>query len=83
MPHNTEHWDSMREYEQRIKQLREQAQEEGIELSEDSISNLMSFLSDLTPAEGGNNPSRLSIHKTPAAADDEWQIPHLEKPEQG
>ena len=75
MPFNSDHWDSMREYEERIKELREHAEEEGIELSEDSISNAMSFLSALTPASGGENPSRLLKHRDDADTDDEWRIP--------
>ena len=87
MPHNTDHWDSMREYEERIKELREQAEEEGIEISEDSIKSAMSFLSDITPAQGGENPSRLLVHKTDTEAPDtdvdEWKIPNSENPTEG
>ena len=65
MPFNTDHWDSMRQYEERIQELREQAEEEGIELSEASVNAAMSFLSNLTPAQGGENPSRLLKHRDP------------------
>ena len=65
MPFNTDHWDSMRQYEERIQELREQAKEEGIELSEASVNAAMSFLSNLTPAQGGENPSRLLKHRDP------------------
>ena len=84
MPHNTEHWDSMRQYEERMKELREEAKEEGIEISEASISNAMDLLSSLSLAQGeGSEPSRLLIHKADSDAnsdassdvDDEWRIP--------
>ena len=79
MPFNTEHWDAMRQYEERMKELREQAEEENIEINETSISNAMSFLSGISPAQGGENPSRLMVHKDDADAEDdagdEWQIP--------
>ena len=76
MPHNTEHWDSMRQYEERMKELREEAKEEGIEISETSVSNAMSLLSSLSPAQGeGSEPSRLLIHKVDSDVDDEWRIP--------
>ena len=79
MPFNTEHWDSMREYEERMKKLREEAEEEGIEINETSINNAMSFLSAITEAQGGENPSRLMKHKDGSGTDtdDEWQIPVL------
>ena len=78
MPYNTEHWDSMRQYEERMKELRKEAEEEGIEVSETSISSAMSFLSAIMPAQGGENPSRLLKHKSDSGTDDEWRIPSLE-----
>ena len=79
MPYNTEHWDSMRQYEERIKELREAAEEDGIEINETSINNAMSILSDLTAAQGGENPSRLLIHKDDSGTDGEWCIPTLDE----
>ena len=81
MPHNTEHWDSMKEYEKRIQELREQAEEEGIAINEDSINNAMSILSDLTPAQGGENPSRLMVHKSEAGDSPQTETPQTEAPE--
>ena len=82
MPYNTDHWDSMREWEDRMKKLKEDALEEGIEVSDASINNAMSLFSALTPAQGGENPSRLLKHKDDsdayAYADDEWRIPTQE-----
>ena len=79
MPYNTEHWDSMRQYEERMKELKKEAEEEGIEVSETSISSAMSFLSDISLAQGeGSEPSRLLIHKKgDSGTDDEWRIPSL------
>ena len=62
-----------------MEELKEQAKEDGIEVSEDSISAAMSFLSAITPAQGGENPSRLLVHKENPdnSNDDEWRIPEL------
>ena len=70
-------WDIMREYEERLKKLREIAEEEGIEINEDSVNNAMNFLHDISPP-GSNpteEPSRLLEHKESNDSDDEWQIP--------
>ena len=70
-------WDGMRQYEERMKELREQAEEEGIEINETSISNAMDLLYALSPP--GTNPteepSRLLRHREPSDSDDEWQLP--------
>ena len=86
MPHGTGHWDSMREYEDRIQELREQAAEDGIELNEESVSNAMEFLSAITPAQAETGrSSRLLDHGSggtdPAAEseEDEWRIPPLDE----
>ena len=48
-------WDPMRQYEERMKELREEAEEEGIEINEDSVNNAMQVLYNLLPP--GTNPS--------------------------
>ena len=73
----------MRQYEERMKELREEAEEEGIAVSEVSISNALSLLSAITdattPAQGeGSEPSRLLKHRDDAAPVDEWAIPYPE-----
>ena len=57
---------------------REEAEEEGIEINEDSINNAMHFLHYVSPP--GNNlseePSRLLEHKKDGDVDDdEWKLP--------
>ena len=71
-------WDVMRQYEDRMKELREAAEEEGIEVSEVAINTAIRLLHDLSPSgtDLSEEPSRLMKHKEEEdAADDEWQIP--------
>lgn len=69
-------WDIMRQYEERIKELREVAEEEGIEISEASINNAMRLLHDISPpgTNPSEEPSRLLEHKEDND-DDEWKLP--------
>ena len=71
-------WDIMRQYEERMQELREEAAEDGIELSEESISNAMELLYALQPpgTDPTEEPSRLLIHKENNDDDeDEWRLP--------
>ena len=75
-------WDIMRQYEERIKKLREMAAEEGIEgieVNEDSVSNTMGFLHDISPpgTDPSEEPSRLLKHREDGDDDvnDEWKLP--------
>ena len=81
MPFNTEHWDSMRELEDTMQDLRDQAEEDGIELNEESVRTAMGFMSNLMPAQGeGSEPSRLLQHREEVVEsndEDEWRIPTL------
>ena len=71
-------WDVMRQYEERMKELREEAEEEGIEVSEASISNTMDLLYALSPpgTDPTEEPSRLLKHgEVSDSDDDEWRLP--------
>ena len=71
-------WDIMRQYEERVKELREIAEEEGIEINEDSVSNAMDFLYALSPpgTDPSEEPSRLLKHREASEpSNDEWQLP--------
>ena len=71
-------WDVMRQYEERMKELREEAEEEGIEINEGAVNSAMRLLHDLSPpgTDLSEEPSRLLKHKeVDDAADDEWRLP--------
>ena len=76
-------WDAMKKYEERIKELREIADEEGIPFSEESAKSALSFLADIQPAgvDPTEEPSRLLVHRetspenVEAGEEDEWRIP--------
>jgi len=85
-------WDAMRGYEERMRELKEQAAEEGIEINEESMRNAMEVLYGLLPP--GTNPTeeagRLLKHRETAESppdqetkpdaetpEDEWRIPQL------
>lgn len=72
-------WDVMKQYEERMKELREEAEEEGIELSETSINNAMQLLYALQPpgSDPSEEPSRLLVHResNDENDDDEWRLP--------
>ena len=81
----------MRGYEERIRELREQAAEDGIELNEESVKGAMDFLSAITPAQaetgrssrlldhgtGSSGPTGHSANTDPGNEEDEWRIPKL------
>ena len=70
-------WDPMRQYEERMKELREEAEEEGIEINEDSVNNAMQVLYNLLPpgTNPSEEPSRLLEHRETPDEEDEWHLP--------
>ena len=72
-------WDIMRQYEERMQELREAAEEEGeIEINEDAISNALNLLYELLPSgtDPSEEPSRLLRHREELeAAEDAWRLP--------
>ena len=70
-------WDLMRQYEERMKELREEAEEEGIEINEDSINNAMQVLYNMLPTgtNPSEEPSRLLEHRETPDEEDEWHLP--------
>lgn len=82
-------WDGMREWERRMQELKEDAAEEGIEVSDESISAAMGLLYELqgpgnAPYKDGNRLFALGDDNSADSAseeegpeDDEWRIPPL------
>ena len=72
----------MRQYEERMKELREEAEEEGIAVSEVSISVIITLCADATtPAQGdGSEPSRLLKHRDDTAPVDRMGNTNPEEP---
>lgn len=75
-------WDATRDLDEKFKKLREDAEADGIELNEESLSKARELLYNLLPqgADPTEEPSRLLVHKEQLQEDDEdeWQIPPME-----